>query len=439
MQKIVAAILEGKQSAMELLEQAQAASAAHAHLNPLAHADWEAARALAAQRDREARAGLGRGALHGIPLSVKDLFQVDGMPMTAGTAAPLPAVGAAEALAVQRLRAAGAVLFAKTNMNEIALGVTGENACSGDVKNPHDPARQSGGSSSGSAVSVAAGIGLGSLASDTGGSIRVPASFCGVTGFKPSFGAIPLAGSLPLSPSCDHAGPIARNVQDAHLLFCALAQRSYVQTGIRRRPRLVVPGPWLRGCLHPAVREAFEASLAALQAVAELSELEVPGWEQAFSCYTTIVRAEAAFVHAAAMRTHPGKFSPAILQSLQGGAGISAVDYLAAQRQRAQFSAALAALLTDHDAMLLPTSTVPVPWRGQEHVDIGGASLALREAVLRATMPFNLAGLPALSLPVLRAQGLPLGLQVVAGRGRDQPLLSLGAWLQEQLGAAQEV
>src|SRR5690606_16378152 len=138
-----------------------------------------------------------------LPVSIKDLFNVRGMPTRAGTRAPLPELSSTEATLVTRLRDAGAVIFAKTNMHEIALGATGENRWTGDVSNPFDPSRQSGGSSSGAGVAVATGIGLAGIGSDTGGSVRIPAAFCGVTGFKPSFGAIPLDGGLHLSWTCD--------------------------------------------------------------------------------------------------------------------------------------------------------------------------------------------------------------------------------------------
>ena len=173
-----------------------------------AAAVWEAAEALfAAQRP-----------LLGAWVSVKDLFQLEGAPMKAGTEATLPPMPAASSTVVQRLQAAGALVFAKTNMHEIALGATGENPWTGDVCNPHDPARQSGGSSSGSGVAVAVGLGSASIGSDTGGSIRIPSAFCGVVGFKPTVGSVSLAGALPLSWTCDHAGPLARSVEDAALL-----------------------------------------------------------------------------------------------------------------------------------------------------------------------------------------------------------------------------
>lgn len=354
------------------------------------------------------------------------------MPLRAGTEARLPDLGCMEALPVQRLRAAGAVIFGKANMHEIALGATGENLWTGDVKNPHDPSRQSGGSSSGSGVCVATGIGLASLGSDTGGSVRIPASFCGVVGFKPSFGAIPLTGALNLSWTCDHAGPIARSVDDAALLFGVMAQREVVSVSRQRRPRFAVPRAWLDARLHEAVHAPFERLMASLRDVADVIDVPTPNLSLAFDCYTTIVRSEAAFVHRAALAGGGEGFSRLILEGLQAGMKITAVEYLEALRQRDLVRAELDAVLAGCDAMLLPASAIPVPLRGQEEVAVAGRTMTVREAVLGQTLPFSLCGLPALSLPLMQAAAMPLGLQVVGAAQQDLLLLSLGNWLERR-------
>jgi Asp-tRNA(Asn)/Glu-tRNA(Gln) amidotransferase A subunit family amidase len=189
----------------------------------------------------------------------------------------MPSLGALEAVAVARLRAAGALIFAKTNMHEIALGATGENAWTGDVKNPYDPARQAGGSSSGAGVAVATGIGVAGLGSDTGGSVRIPAAFSGVVGFKPSFGAIPLAGALHLSWTCDHAGPLTRSVDDAARLFEVMSGRRTDHGAVPRRPRLAVPAKWLAPRMSLAMGEWFESLLAGLRRDADVIDVEASG------------------------------------------------------------------------------------------------------------------------------------------------------------------
>ena len=429
LREAVALVADGRLTSRALLERAREAEARHRDLNAIAWVDWEAAAREADALDAHARSGAPRGPLHGVPVSIKDLYAVRGMPMAAGTRAALPEVGV-EAVAVARLRAAGALPFAKTHMHEIALGATGENAWTGDVKNPHDPARQAGGSSSGAAVAVATGIGLAALGSDTGGSVRIPAAFCGVVGFKPSFGAVPLEGALALSWTCDHAGPIVRRVDDAALMHEVLAARRTDHGRVARRPRLAVPAAWLAGRLHPAVRAWWEHALAGLRARAEVVEVVVPSLPKAIGHYTTIVRAEAAFVHRAALAAGGEGFSEAVLAPLRDGECIHAQVYLGAMREREVLRAELDAVLRDHDALVLPASAIPPPPRGRTHEAVEGGTLTVREAVLGQTLPFSFVGLPALVLPAGSADGMPAALQVVGARDRDASLLALGRWLE---------
>ncbi len=421
----------GGQCAQALVEQAQESAERHVDLNALAWVDWTAAAAQARVLDDEARSGRLRGPLHGVPVSIKDLYAVRGMPTRAGTRAPLPALGTEEATLVTRLRAAGALVFAKTNMHEIALGCSGENEWTGDVRNPFDPSRQAGGSSSGSAVAVASGIGLASIGSDTGGSVRIPAAFCSVAGFKPTSGAIPLDGALPLSFTCDHAGPLARHVDDCALLYEVMAQRRVAHGAVARRPRLHVPGAWMRGRLAAPVREAFERCVSELRARgAEIGEAVVPELNDSWAAYTPIVRAEAAWVHRAALDAGGAGFSPLVLPALQAARRVLAVEYVDAMRTRIAIAAALDAALADCDAWILPTSTVLPPLRGQNDVQVETGTTTVREAVLGQTLPFSLCGVPALSIPLGFVDGLPVGLQVVARRDGDAGLLALGRWLE---------
>lgn len=420
-----------------LIESAQQQAERASELNPIAYVDWPAAIVEAKRLDAEAAAGRRRGPLHGIPVSVKDLFAVRGMPTRAGTRAPLPPFQREEAELVARLRAAGALVFAKTNMHEIALGATGENRWTGDVKNPFDPARQSGGSSSGAAVAVATGIGLAGIGSDTGGSVRIPASFCGVTGFKPSFGAIPLDGALDLSWTCDHAGPLARSVDDCARLFEVMAGRRVTHGAVARRPRLAVPAAWLQGRLQPSVREHFKRLLATLATRGvELGDVDLPMLAQAWECYTPIVRAEAAWVHRAALAAGAAGFSELVLPALNAGRTLGASEYIDALKMRARVCAALDAVMAGVDALVLPTSAVLPPLRGQDAVEVEGGRTTVRDAVLGQTLPFSLCGLPTLTIPVGLIAGLPVGLQAVGRRDGDAALLALGRWLEEGIGVA---
>ena len=432
----VQAIARGRLRAVELIEQAQAHAREAESLNPLAFADWEGALQQAAMLDAEAKSGRLRGPLHGIPISIKDLFNVDGMPSRGGTRAPLPEMGTREASLVTRLRDAGAVIFAKTNMHEIALGATGENLWTGDVKNPIDPARQAGGSSSGAAVCVARGIGLGAIGSDTGGSVRIPAAFCGVAGYKPTRDAIPLDGGLYLSWTCDHAGPLARSVADCALLFEVMAQRSVQHGSVARKPRLAVPRAWLQGRLEAGVREVFERIVSGLKADGiPVDDVDLPLLPKIWSVYTPLVRAEAAWVHREALATGGGGFSEMVLPALKAGLTVSAADYIAALKMRQAFLAEMESLLARYDALILPGNAVVPPLRGQLEVPTESGTLSAREAVLGQTVPFSFAGLPTLVLPTAPVRGLPTSLQIVGRTDGDAGVLALGQWFEARLGA----
>ncbi|MGO4395839.1 amidase [Variovorax sp. M-6] len=437
--ELVRQLDERTTTAVSLLKNAQEQATRSADLNALAYVDWDAAHALAVQRDAAMAAGNTRGVLRGIPISIKDLYPVLGMPTRAGTRAALPSnvmpTGTNEAVLVGRLRAAGAIIFGKTNMHEIALGSTGENAWTGDVKNPFDPLRQAGGSSSGSGVAVATGVGVASIGSDTGGSVRIPANFSGVTGFKPTHGAIPLEGALHLSWTCDHAGPLAHSVADCALLFEVLAARRVEMKRIARAPRFAVPATWLRGRLSVEVRAHFEQTLKHLAALgAGLVEVATPQLPRASQCFTDIVQAEAAWVHRDALGHGGVGFSEVVMPPLLRGQTLNAGDYIGALNTRAAIAAELDAILAGCDAMLLPTAAVVPPLRGQTQVQVESGTMTVREAVLGQTLPFSLVGVPALSIPTGLIDGLPVSLQVVAARGTDDALLHQGQWLQEHVG-----
>lgn len=431
-----AAIRVGDCSPVDLVEDALERIARFRDLNTIAFLD--AGRTLDEARilGQEAREGRIRGPLHGVPLTVKDLFNVRGMPTRAGTRAPLPPIQPDEAVAVARLRDAGAIILAKTNLQEIALGLNGENPWTGDVKNPHDPMRQAGGSSSGSAAATAAGIGYGSLGSDTAGSIRLPASFCGVVGFKPSYGAASLEGALALIPSCDHAGPITRTVADAAAMFAVLSGRDHLltlQEGVETAaPRLAVPRSYLTGALTPDVRFAFEALLERLaQAGASTADvaLDIGEAGEAF----LPLRAESVMVHRHTLETQPEAFAPNVREALMQGYAFSAVQYLEARQRQSQMRATIHRALQDADALLMPAAPCVAPLRGTTEIALESGPKNLRRAILHLTVPAAFAGLPALALPFTWIDGLPVGVQVLARFGEDERALHVGAWIERAL------
>jgi aspartyl-tRNA(Asn)/glutamyl-tRNA(Gln) amidotransferase subunit A len=423
------ALREGRLTARALLDQTEAAAAEHASLNALAWVDWPEARRAADQMDAQAASGHPVGPLHGACISIKDLYVMQGAPTRAGTRARLPELGP-EGPAVSRLRAAGALLFAKSNLHEVALGGTGENPWTGDVLNPHDPLHQAGGSSSGAGAAVAAGIGVAGLGSDTGGSVRIPAAFCGVVGFKPTFGAIPLQGALCLSWTCDHAGPLARSVDDAALLYEVMSARRTDHGRVPRRPRLGIPRQWLAGRLSHETRQWFEALQADLSTEADLVAIDSPHLMAAWAAYTPLVRAEAAWVHREALAAGGEGFSAPVLTPLQLGQTVSLPEYFESMRVRTALCESLDAALREVDALIAPTTAVPAPRRGQLEVEVESGTVATRDAVLGMTAPFSFAGLPTLALPAGQIGHLPASLQVIGGRDRDASLLALGRWLE---------
>ena len=425
-----AALRQGHTTAVALVERSLARAEAAGSLNALAHLDAAGALALAVERDRQLAAGDIVGPLHGLPITVKDLFVVDGMPLRAGTEAPLPALGE-QGTAVTRLREAGAIVLATTNLHEVAYGITGENPATGDVCNPLDPARQTGGSSSGSAAAVQAGIGLASLGTDTGGSLRVPASHCGVVGFKPTWGRIPLDGALALSPTCDHAGPLTRSVADAALCSAVLAGSAPAPLMPRMPSRFAVPLGFLRGRLATPVRHAFEGWLdLARRSGVDVVDLDLPDPGHVLEVFRAIQAPEALRVHRDALERAPERFSPVVRRQLEAGRAVTADAEAAAHDARAELIAALDAAAGRVDAIVLPAVPVPAPVRGHDEVVLESGPAPLRPSFLHLTVPFSLTGLPVLCVPFARVDGLPIGLQVVGARGSDDHVLAVGAWLE---------
>jgi len=435
----LALLREAKTISVDLIAKAKEAAQNHAVLNAIAWVDWELAEQTARTMDDQRRASAGGseiplGPLHGIPITIKDLYQVRGTPLMAGTRAALPELGMDEAIAVSRLREAGALIFAKTNMHEIALGATGENQWTGDVLNPFDHAHQAGGSSSGAGAATAVGIGFAGLGSDTGGSVRIPAAFCGLAGFKPSFGAIPLAGALHLSWTCDHAGPLARTTADCALLYEVMSQRSAAHGAVGRTPCFGIPQDWLAPRLAVDMSQAFERQVADLRAKgAKIREVKLKAvLDRAWACYSAIVRPEAAWIHRAVL-AHGGEgFSESVLNPMKLGEQMSALQYVDAMQEREAVRRDLHACLADLDALIMPTTAVAPPRRGQTTVSVAGGTMPVRDAVLGQTAAFSMVGLPTLTIPFARSGVLPLGLQIVGRAQADALVLALGSWLESQ-------
>ncbi|CAA9520767.1 MAG: hypothetical protein AVDCRST_MAG09-2027, partial [uncultured Sphingomonas sp.] len=270
-----------------------------------------------------------------------------------------------------------------------------------------------------------------------GGSIRVPAANCGVVGFKPTYGLVPLDGALPLSPTCDHAGPIARSVEDARLLTQVLTARELPYRHIGK-PRLGYPAAYLNGRLSHPMKSAFEQLLQQFSAAgAEISAIAVPDMDPTLAAYTPIVRAEAWQVHRAALGTTPQGFSEPVRRALQSGAAITQARYAEALAQRSRVTEGLRRAFSSGEvhALLLPTTPTPPLRRGETEVTLQRGSLPHREAQLALTAPFSMTGVPVAAIPFGGVAGFPVSLQIVTPYGEDALALNIAAWAERVLEA----
>jgi aspartyl-tRNA(Asn)/glutamyl-tRNA(Gln) amidotransferase subunit A len=405
-----------------------------AALNPTLNAfiTVTADEALAAAReaDREIAAGRHRGPLHGIPVSLKDLVDQRGIATTAASKVRHDHVAAADAPVTARLREAGAIFVGKTNLHEFAFGTTSSESAFGPARHPADPARSPGGSSGGSAIAIATGMSLGTVGTDTGGSIRIPSAACGVVGLKPTWGEIPAAGVVPLSRQLDHVGPLARSVTDAWLQYDAMRARTAcgpasLEAATARRLRFGVPEGYLFDRLDLEVERGVRAAIESLRrAGATTTPVSIPHAGLIAPVYMHLSLADAAEYHARTLESRPGEYTPHVRLRLEMGRHVLAEDYVRALRGKAILAREIDRALDGVDALVLPTLSIPAPPIGAETVPVKGGREPVRALMLRCTQPFNLSGHPALSLPCGKtSEGLPIGLQLVGRAGATEALL----------------
>ena len=432
--EIARALRQRKVSPLELVDaygrRIQQASGLHAFIT----LPGERARQEARRAGRRLAQGES-GPLLGVPIAVKDLFATRGVRTTAGSRILKDWVPSRDAAVVARLRAAGAIIFGKTNLHEFAYGVSNANPWWGVAHNPHDPTRSPGGSSGGSAIAVAAGLCAAALGSDTGGSIRVPSSLCGCVGLKPTFGAIPLDGTFPLGWSLDHAGPLARTVGDAGLLLDVLtgmdAGRRARRTSTRGLRVGVLQGSIVQK-VQPRVSDQVDAAAAALRRQGlRIREVTIPEMEWTVATQLVTLRAEASAVHRRWIRTRPRSYGADVRIRLQLGALVAGADYVLAQRMRGRLRAAFERIFRNVDVLLLPTTPIIAPVIGNRTVRWRSGEEPVDGALVRLTAPFNLTGLPALSVPFGHVAGLPVGVQVVAQWMDEASVLAVGRLIEE--------
>jgi aspartyl-tRNA(Asn)/glutamyl-tRNA(Gln) amidotransferase subunit A len=405
--------------------------------------DRDQALQAAAEAERELMAGTDRGPLHGIPIGIKDIFDVAGWPTKCGSAARDDVAPARRsASSVQALIDGGAVILGKTTTQEFAAGTI-----SPPARNPWNPRRIPGGSSGGSAAAVAAGACLGAMGSDTGGSIRIPAAACGVTGFKPAFGQLDATGVFPLSWSLDTVGPIARTIDDTWVMWSVLtsanprAMATLTHDQGERPRRIGIPRSFFFDSLHPDVRSAIDAAIETLRD-AGLTIVETP-WPEAAAaraCGFVINRVETAAVHERTAIEDPERFSrycADLRLRIAAGRLVPATVYLKATRARAILRDSMAGLFAEHgiDAVLAPT--LPTGAIDADRLVIEGTGLdeSVGVAWTRLTMPFNATGQPVLALPCgLDGDGLPVGLQLVGIPGQETALFETATLVERVLG-----
>jgi aspartyl-tRNA(Asn)/glutamyl-tRNA(Gln) amidotransferase subunit A len=383
----------------------------------------------------------GDSLLLGIPITLKDNIWTRGIRTTAGSKILRDSVPQEDSTVWRRLARAGAILLGKTNLNEFAYGITGANAHYGSARNPWEPTRMTGGSSSGSAAAIAAGLCAASVGTDTGGSIRVPSAFCGTVGLKPTFGRVSVFGTVPLSPSLDHVGPLARSVADAAILLGLMAGRDPLDPTSSPRPiedyRAALrkpPGEFHLGLprehywekLDPEIRRVTEAAVQEMKKRgAILREVSIPHLTASLDAATAVSLAEALYVHQAAgyFPARARDYGEEVRQRIESGAKVTAVQYLAGLDVRKRTLAEFEEAFREVDAVVAPAVPVFPPPIGAEFVDIEGEKIGVRPALVGMARPANFTGLPAISVPCgFTRGGLPVGLQFI-GRAFDEATL----------------
>src|SRR5579859_1115639 len=397
-----------------------------------AEADLCSSRGKKARRDR--------GPLHGIPVSLKDNIYTKDIRTTAGSKILKDFVPLHDAVVWAKLKEAGAILLGKTNLHEFAYGVTTNNPHYGATRNPWDTSRIPGGSSGGSAAAVAAGLCAVAIGTDTGGSIRIPASLCGIVGLKPSLHRVSVDGVIPLSPTLDCVGPLARSVEDAAILLDSISDRPRKESSrSKKKFTLGIPKEFFFEVLSSEVQASFESALKTLRKRGfVLKEISIPLLNDTESSGNNIAWAEATHYHQKMdwFPRHSAEYGEDVRARLEIGTRITATAYLEALETREKFIRQFHQVISEAgiDALVVPTTPIPAPLIGEESTTINGKDHATRALLLRLNRPANLAGVPAITLPCgLTPSGLPVGIQLIGRASEDASLLALAHSMEKLL------
>lgn len=369
-----------------------------------------------------------------IPIAVKDLFETKGIRTTAGSLFFKDHIPDEDALAVQKIKSAGAVIIGKTNTHEIALGVTTDNPHFGTCRNPWDTRRVPGGSSGGSAVAVATGMSLAALGTDTGGSIRIPASLCGVVGLKPTYGRVSLRGVFPLSWNLDHAGPLAGTVKDAAYMLQTLAgydahdpgsvnmpvddYLSDISKGIKGLHAALAAGQYIEDIDAQVLSTVKQAVETIKQLGMDVQEVEMNWLREAAMANGVMTPADGAAYHRERLAERPEWFGADVRQRLEMGRAFTSTEYSLARRTQAEMRRRMELVFAQYELLILPTTPTPAP------LIEGNDAVEQARRLTRFTAPFNLTGLPAISIPCgFSSEGLPVGLQIVGPAWNEARIL----------------
>ena len=409
------------------------------------------ARAEARAAEDAVRSGNHIGPLHGIPVGLKDLYYTRGVRTGIGSNILADFVPDYDAGVTERFQQAGAVLMGKLQMHEFALGASSENPHDGDAHNPWDTSRITGGSSGGSGSSVAAGQCFAALGSDTGGSIRIPSSFCGIVGLKPTFGRVSRHGVYPLAFSLDTVGPMTRTALDAGLVLNAIAGHDPRDPSSADVPvedftaeigqgidglRIGLPQEYFYDIIDPEVTEAVKTAAGLLEELgARVEEISIPALDHALAISSTILFVEAAEVHLEHLRDRPDDIGDDVRQRFEVGALTPAQDYIKAQKARRVFNARMAEAMETYDVLLAPTTTFGAPPIGERESVVSGEPYATRTLLARLTRPFNLTGQPGVSVPCgFNSAGMPIGMQFGARPWREATALRVAHAYEQAAG-----
>jgi aspartyl-tRNA(Asn)/glutamyl-tRNA(Gln) amidotransferase subunit A len=399
---------------------------------------YQSARRQAEHADSLIKQGKYLGPLHGIPISLKDLIYIKGVRSTSGSKILADFVPDYDSTITRSLREAGAVIIGMNNLHEFASGITGINPHYGPSRNPWDPTRMSGGSSGGSAVAVSSGMSLASIGTDTSGSIRVPSSLCGIFGLKPTYGRISKYGVMPLAPSIDHIGPLARSAWDIAAVLKVVAGYDTCDTSSANVPvpdylreisssdkrnndrsnkfKVGIPNQFFFDIIDPKVMEIFREYVDRLRGCGiTAANVDVDGTEKIFETWRPIRLSESAAIHSEWITSRRQDYGQDVITMLEKGLEITAVDYIKAlHKRRQEIKDAFLKAMSEYDALLVPTTIIPAPFLDEKEVNIGGRNTEVYFSLSRLTTVFNITDLPALNIPAgLVDSKLPVGVQLV--------------------------